>query len=119
MTADTTDLRAAVERTAEAVKTGNFAQLMSDITPEAIAQLMQLAPAGGGLSLMSMPAISGYELQELPPEGDARVWQLAFLSPAGRATLAASWKQVLGQWKITGVRLVSIEPTESAAIPST
>ena len=108
------DLRTAVERTAEAVKSGNFAQLMSDITPEAIAQLMQLAPAGGGPSLMSMPAISGYEISELGPEGDARWWQVAFISASGRATLAASWKQVLGQWKITGVRLVGIEPVEPA-----
>ena len=109
-------LQAAVERTAEAVKTGNFAQLMSDVTPEAIAQLMQMAPAGAGqLSITSMPAISGYDITELQMEGEAHVFEVAFHSAIGRATLAGSWKQILGQWKVTGVRLVGIEPAEPAA----
>src|SRR5258708_995669 len=70
-TAESSDLWAAVERTAEAVKTGNFAQLMSDITPEAVAQMMQMAPADTGISLTSMPSITGYEIEACPPEGDA------------------------------------------------
>jgi hypothetical protein len=114
-TAESSDLRAAVERTAEAVKTGNFVQLMADITPEAVAQMMQMAPAANGMSFASMPAITGYTITECPPEGDAQVYQIAFESAMGRATLAASWKQLLGQWKVTGVRLVGIEPYGAAA----
>jgi hypothetical protein len=113
-TAESSDLRAAVERTAEAVRTGNLAQLMADITPEAIAQMMQMAPAANGMSIASMPSITGYAITECPPEDDAAVYQVTFESAMGRATLAASWKQLLGQWKITAVRLVSIEPAEPA-----
>lgn len=116
MSTDTEGLMAAVERTAEAVKSGNFAQLMADVTPEAIAQLMQMAPAGAGqLSITSMPAISGFDITEQPMEGDAHVFQVAFHSSIGRATLAGSWRNILGQWKVTGVRLVGIEPAEPAA----
>ena len=37
MTSTPEDLRTVVERNAQAVKTGNFMQLMADITPEALA----------------------------------------------------------------------------------
>jgi hypothetical protein len=98
-----------VERNAKAVMAGNFAQIMADITPEAVAQMMQMAPAGGGMPLTSMPSISGYTIEEREPAGDAQVYEVRFDSPAGHATLATEWKQVVGQWKITGVRLVSWE----------
>ena len=98
-----------VERTAQAVMAGNFAQIMADITPEAIAQMMQMAPAGGGMPLTSMPSISGYTVEERDPAGDAQVYEVRFESPSGHAALATEWKQVVGQWKITGVQLVSWE----------
>ncbi len=109
MTQPTLSLPEIVERTAQAVMVGNFAQIMADITPEAIAQLMQMAPAGGGMPLLSMPAISGFAIEELEPAGEAPVYQVRFESASGHATLATEWKQVVGQWKITGVRLVSWE----------
>ena len=98
-----------VERNAQAVMAGNFAQIMADITPEAIAQMMQMAPAGGGMPLTSMPSISGYTIEELEPAEEAQVYQIRFESATGHATLATEWKQVVGQWKITGVKLVSWE----------
>ena len=53
-------LREAVERSANAVMTGNFMQLMSDITPEALAELMKMAPGAGQFAITAMPAITGY-----------------------------------------------------------
>jgi hypothetical protein len=102
--------RAAVERTAQAVMSGNLAQLMSDITPEALAQMMQLAASAGALSPANMPGIEGYEISEAPPDGEAEVFHVSFVSAIGKATLATSWKAIMGQWKVTAVSLVSAEP---------
>jgi len=103
-------LREAVDRNARAVMTGNFAQIMADITPEALAQMMQQMPASGQFSLMSMPTITGYDVEAMAADGDACVYNVTFRSEAGTVTLASQWKQVLGQWKITGVQLVSLDP---------
>ncbi|OAI40522.1 hypothetical protein AYO38_05820 [bacterium SCGC AG-212-C10] len=111
MTAQPGSAREAAERNAQAVMTGNLAQIMADITPEALTQLMQLgaAASGAGLSITSMPSITGYELTDLGPDGDAEVFQATFTSDAGTATLSAKWKQILGQWKITEVAVVSAQ----------
>jgi hypothetical protein len=104
-------LRLAVERNAQAVVTGNLAQLMADITPEALAQLMSLAPQAGGLSLASMPNISGHTITPIGWDGDeAFVYHVAFTSDVGTATIAATWREVLGQWKVTALGLVAIQP---------
>lgn len=109
--------REAVERSAEAVKTGNLAQLMGDITPEALAQMMQLATSAGGLSPATMPNIEGYGISDIGPDGDGEVFDVTFRSSAGTATLRATWKLVMGQWKITAVGLVSAEPSAPPATP--
>lgn len=102
--------REAAERNASAIMSGNLAQLMADITPDVMAQVMAMsAQAPQGLSLASMPNIQGYEIVEKGLEGDAEVFEVAFKSDIGTATIAASWKQVMGQWKITAVSLVSAE----------
>lgn len=101
--------REATDRTADAVMTGNLAQVMADLTPEALAQMMTLGSAAGGLSPAQMPSIEGYEIEDRGAEGDAEVFHITFRSSVGTATLKAAWKQVMGQWKITAVSLVSAE----------
>ena len=105
-------LREAVERNARAVVEGNFSQLMADITPEALAEMMAMAPAGaGGMSFAQLPSISGYSVEDLgPAAGGGHDYQVRFEAAAGSATVAATWKEVVGQWKITAVRVVGIEP---------
>ncbi len=98
--------REAAERNAEAVMTGNLAQIMADITPDALSQMMAMG-AQGGVSPASMPSISGYELTELGSDGDAEVFNVTFISSAGTATLATKWKQIMGQWKVTGIELIA------------
>ena len=99
------DARAAAERNAEAVMTGNLAQVMADVTPEALQQLMGLG-AGGGLTPQSMPSITGYAIEEQADDAEGDLFHVRFDSEAGSATLAARWKEVMGQWKITEVALV-------------
>ena len=104
--------REAAERNAKAVMAGNLAQIMGDITPEALTQMMQMAAQAGGMSPAAMPNIQGYEITELPSEGDGELFHVTFTSPQGHATLAATWKQVMGQWKITAISLVSAEQVQ-------
>lgn len=101
-------LREAVERNAAAVVSGNLAQVMSDLTPEALGQLMQLG-SSGGMSPATMPGITGYEIQDIGEQGDSHVFHETFMSPSGTATLAATWKAVMGQWKIASVSLVAAD----------
>ena len=107
--------REAAERNAEAVMTGNLSQLMADITPEALSQLMQLGAAAGAMSPASMPNIEGYEITEMGQDGEAEVFHVTFRSAIGKATASMAWRQVMGQWKITAVGLVSIEPAAGGA----
>jgi hypothetical protein len=99
MNPEPSDLREIVERNANAVMTGNFAQLMADITPEALAKLMQMAPTGGpGLS--SLPAITGYKVDYQGGDGEMVRYRALFTSETGAASFVTTWKQVLGQWKV-------------------
>lgn len=105
--------REAAERNAQAVMSGNLAQLMADITPDALQQMMTMG-AQGGLSPATMPSISGYDIVEAGANGDAEVFQVTFRSDAGTATVAMHWKLIMGQWKVTGVDLISADRTGPA-----
>ncbi len=109
--AEASSAREAAERNAQAVMTGNLSQVMADITPEALAQMMALGSQAGGLSPAQMPNIEGYELEEMggTPDG-GQLFHVTFRSSAGTATLGATWKQVMGQWKIAKVDLLSADP---------
>ena len=117
MSAGAGTAREAAERVAQAVVAGNIAQLMGEITPEALTQMMQMSAAAGGLSPAQMPNIEGYKIQEIGPDGDAEVFHLTFTAAVGKATLAASWKQIMGQWKIAAVSLVSAEAAPDGGTP--
>lgn len=102
--------REAAERNAKAIMEGNLSQLMADITPEVLAQVMAMgAQAPAGLSITQMPNIQGYDIAARGQEGEAEVFDVTFRSDVGSATIAASWKQVMGQWKIVNVALVAAE----------
>ena len=103
--------REAVDRNALAVMTGNLAQIMADVTPEALAQMMQMGPQAGGLSPAPMPNIEGYDIEEKGPAGEGELFHVTFNSPVGTATLATTWKLVMGQWKLAAVELVKAEMT--------
>lgn len=100
--------REAAEQNAQAVMAGNLAGIMGQLTPEALGQMMQLG-GQGGMSPAQMPSIEGYEIAEAGSDGESETFHVTFRSAVGTATLSARWKQVLGQWKITEIGLVSAE----------
>lgn len=120
----TESVKEAAIRNADAIKAGNFIQIMADITPEAMAQMMQLGATAGvnagtaaaaGLSMTNLPTITGYELTEPVAELDgSETITATFTSPLGSLTIASSWKQVMGRWKIAAVSNLTITPATEA-----
>ena len=110
MTQEPGTAREAVERSAQAVLAGNLPQLMADITPEALSQMMAMGATAGGLAPSTMPNIQGYEIEEKGTDGEAETFHVTFTSSIGKATVSLKWKQILGQWKITEAGLVAAEP---------
>ncbi len=109
MSAEPGEARAAAERTARAVMTGNLAQVMADLAPEAMTQLLQLASGGQGLSPAQLPGVEGFDLEELgADEGEAR-FLVRFRSSAGNVTVSTRWRPVLGQWKVVEIGLAGFE----------
>ncbi|MGK2964681.1 MAG: hypothetical protein ACSLFM_03650 [Tepidiformaceae bacterium] len=102
----------AAERSAQAVMSGNLGQLMMDLTPDALTQMMQMGTqatvmgAPSPLAPGAMPNISGYSIEAVEESADGSVFHVTFESSAGTATLSARWKQIMGQWKIAQVGLV-------------
>lgn len=106
------DVRAAVERTARAVMTGNLAQVMADLAPEAMAQLMQLASGAQGLSPSQLPSIDGFEVEEDSVSADEARFRVRFRSSVGNVVVATTWRPMLGQWKVAEIGLAGFEPAE-------
>jgi hypothetical protein len=107
--------RQAAERNAQAVMNGNLTQVMADITPEALAQMMQMgaqAQAAGLQTPQTLPSIQSYTLETVSESAEEGVFKVTFHSQAGTATLSTRWVPVMGHWKIAGVELVSaqVEP---------
>jgi hypothetical protein len=108
----------AVERNARAVMSGDFATLMADITPEALAEMMKMAPGATSSALQQLPNIESYEVMEELADSEEPLFHVTFRSALGSATLATRWKTVLGRWKITSVQVVSVDaPSPPAPLP--
>ncbi|GIW13314.1 MAG: hypothetical protein KatS3mg062_0753 [Tepidiforma sp.] len=110
MSAEPGDVRAAVERTARAVMTGNLAQVMADLAPEAMAQLMQIASGAQGISPGQLPSIEGFEVEEDGASAEEARFRVRFRSSAGTLTVATTWRPVMGQWKVAEIGLAGFEP---------
>lgn len=110
--------REAAERNAQALMAGNMMQLMMDITPEAMAGLMQMGAAAGvnpgQFSLASMPGVTGYELGESTVVDGAELIPATFHSALGSITVVATWKEVGGAWKIAALTVNNIAPKTGA-----
>lgn len=89
-------IEGAVHRTCQAVVAGNLAQVISDLTPEAMGKLMtgQAQLGGGGI-----PQISGYEVRSILPDGEDYLATVVFKG-AQEVGLQARWRRVDGAWKI-------------------
>src|SRR3989304_10621477 len=91
----------AAHRHGRAAVDGNLGELMSDLTPEALAALMAQGGAGGGFQQPS-----GYELKLHAQEGDDYVFDITFAGPAGNLTLRDRFRLIGGQWKIVEARIL-------------
>jgi hypothetical protein len=112
VSAEPGDVRAAVERTARAVMTGNLAQVMADLAPEAMTQLMQLASGAQGLSPAQLPSIDGFEVEEVSASAEEARYRVRFRSSMGSVTVATTWRPMVGQWKVVEIGLAGFELAE-------
>jgi hypothetical protein len=114
MTQGPATAREAVENNAKAIMAGHLAVVMGQLTPEAMAQMLQLG-GQGGMTPQQLPAISGYEIVEAGQDAESETFHVTFHSEAGTATLSTRWKQILGHWKIAELGLVSAEAAPGTA----
>lgn len=120
MTAGSGSAREAVERNARAVMTGNFTQLMADITPEALTRMLAMAAKvpqaqgmlmGGVPAAGQLPAITGFDVHDAgASENGDENYHVTFTSDARTATVASTWRQIMGQWKIVDVNVIAVDP---------
>ncbi len=96
---------------------GDLSQVMADITPEAMAKLMQLGNSvqAGAPTPGSMPSIQSYSLEPVEEGDEHATFRVTFVSATGKATLEAQWQQLMGQWKVTDIGLISAEVTMGEA----
>ena len=86
-----------MRRVADAILAGDYMTPMSEVTPDALFQVMQL---GGGM--INLPPPESYDLQ--PLDGAAGTdFRITF--KAGDKTLSATvtWGDVEGVWRITAI----------------
>lgn len=114
--------REAAERNAAAVMSGNLAQVMADITPEAMAQMMQMAAqaqASGVATPTTLPQIRSYDIETLEESAEVGRFRVSFVADAGSATVETTWRPVLGQWRIASVTLIDAQVAEGGSPPAT
>ncbi len=97
------EVEKAVHRFSKAVLTMDIAQLMNDLTPEAMVKLQ--AAAGAGMAVQ----IQGYEVLGLRPEGEDWVSEVKYLGPTN-FTARLVWRQIGSDWKIADADVISTEP---------
>lgn len=92
----------AVKQNCQAVLTGDMMRIMSDLTPEALGNLM--ASAGGGGGMGAMPTLTGFDIKSHDQNGDDHVFTVAF-SGDQTFTAVATWRDVGGAWKIADLKM--------------
>jgi hypothetical protein len=87
----------ATRRVAEAILAGDYMTPMSEVTPDALFQVMQL---GGGM--MNLPPPESYELQ--PLDGAAGTnFRITFKAGDKALSATITWGEVEGSWKIVSI----------------
>ena len=90
----------AVRQNCQAMLTGDLMRVMTDLTPEALTQVM--ANAGGGMG--AMPALTSFDIQSHDEQGDDHVFKIKFAGDQD-FTAVATWRDVGGQWKIAALAM--------------
>ena len=95
-----TPVEQAVKENCQALLIGDLMRVMNDLTPEAMAQVMQ----GGGGSMGAMPALRSFDIQSHDQQGDDHVFKIKFEGDQD-FTAIATWRDVGGQWKIAALAM--------------
>ena len=90
----------AVKQNCQALLIGDLMRVMNDLTPEAMAQVMQ----GGGGNMGAMPALTSFDIQSHEQQGDDHVFKIKFDGDQSFTALA-TWRDVGGQWKIAALAM--------------
>ncbi len=97
------EVEKAVHRFSKAVLTMDIAQLMNDLTPEAMVKLQ--AAAGAGMAVQ----IQGYQVLDIRQDGEEWVSEVKYLGPTN-FTARLVWRQMGSDWKIADADVVATEP---------
>jgi hypothetical protein len=79
----------AVKENCQALLIGDLMRVMNDLTPEAMAQVMQ----GGGGNMGAMPALRSFDIQSHDEQGDDHVFKIKFEGDQD-FTAIATWRDV-------------------------
>jgi hypothetical protein len=93
-----------VLRTCEALLAGNYAQILMDLTPQAMTKLSQSLTQGGVQMGGPLPKLTAYEIVSRAQEGDEHFYDVRFSGDV-RLGVRARWKAIDNSWK-----LVDFEP---------
>ena len=96
------EVEQAVHRFSKAVVTMDIAQLMNDLTPEAMMKLQ--AAAGAGMAIQ----ISDYEVVGHTQDGDDYLYDVKYIGPQSW-TMRARWSKVGPEWKIVDGDVIASE----------
>ena len=94
------DVEQAVKENCQALIAGDLMKVMTDLTPEAMAQVM----SGGGGNMGTMPTLTGYDIESHDVEGDDHVFKIKFSGEQEFRALA-TWRDVGGSWKIAALAM--------------
>jgi hypothetical protein len=92
----------AMRRACELIMAGDFFSAMADLTPEAMADAMNL-----GMGMTGLPLPEGYELEAPEQVGEDTRYHVTFKSGERRMRAFANWRQIDGAWKIAAIGIES------------
>jgi hypothetical protein len=94
------DAEAAMRRVCDLIIAGNILGIAPDLTPEAYADAMRIAPSLAGAELPASYAIESHNVEDA-----VHRFRVRFKSSKRDITGQASWRQVEGVWKIASITL--------------
>jgi len=98
----------AVERSCQALMSGDLMQVMSDFTPEALGAVMASASA-----ITNVPSLVGYSVRSQQEDGGDHVFDVAFQTSEGEVAARVTWREIDDTWKIIALSVDGLGPTGS------
>lgn len=90
----------AVKQNCQALLIGDLMRVMNDLTPEAMARVMQDSAGNMG----AMPVLRSFDIQSHDQQGDDHLFKIKFAGDQD-FTAVATWRDIGGQWKIAALTM--------------